>query len=1114
MDLFEYEESKKGIPAGFRLHQLEIWNWGTFHGAIWQLCPNGQTSLLTGENGSGKSTLVDALITLLVPNRQRSYNQAAGASRKRERSEKTYIRGAYGARQQEGDYRAATQYLRDKNSYSVLLAHFRNEGYDEDITLAQVLWEEDKVKKFFVVAQRPLAITTHFSQFDTIRALKKQLRSLDGVFLTDQFKQYSAKFRKLFGLRSDKALDLFNQTVTIKEIGQLNDFVRKHMLESTDAREKVAQLQSHYENLFVAYQAIEKAEKQLAILRPLVAEARKYEKAYAELQQLEGCEQAIPVYFAGRKLQLLQQAIAENKQQTQQLQNQTSALAQQIDALRQQEVALNIAIENDEIGRQINDLEQQRKFARHIQSDKQVKARDYDQLAQTFKLPAYADEGAFYSALQEAQTFRQTIDKQKEKVANDLAQLQIAEDKLAVTAKELGEELQSLKGRTSQIPHRILQTRSRILDALNMAEWDVPFVGELLQVKESEALWEGAIERLLHNFGLRLLVPERHYERFVDYVNKTNLRGRIVFHRVPEEVERVRTRPGRSHTLINKLQVKPQPNPYQDWIEKELSTHYDYACCEDMGDFRRAKRAITPAGLIKSAGQRHEKDDRHSLRDRRRYVLGWHNQAKIEALESDLAHVRRDLKQKRTTIEQTQRQQRRAFEQAKRLEDFLKYTDFQQINWRQEAQEVTDLSNQIKRLEQSSDQLNQLQAELKDTRQRMRTLSLEKQEKKTRIDQFKLKQKEHKQALSECHKELAEVSNDKMQIYAPLIQAQVQDKIDLTNVDRLWRQVTQHFRGAIGSKERGLSQHRGTLTRWMQDYQRQFPAETTEFDISVKAIPEYESEHERIAQDDLPQYRQRFKTLLNEKVTENIVILNADLNSYQDNIKEKISDLNRSLRKIDYTEDTYIELKTERNPDPAIRDFQRMLHNCMPDVGRAPDDNTYEESFQQVRELVTRLKEEPYWTNKVTDVRHWLNFAAVERYRADDSEYHYYSDSSGKSGGQKAKLAYTILASAIAYQFGLEIGETRSKSFRFVVVDEAFSRSDERNSHYAMELFEKLNLQLLVVTPKTGIHIVEPFIKVCHIVWNNPDGDSSQVRNLSIQAFRAEREQVNKQRRA
>jgi uncharacterized protein YPO0396 len=51
---------------------------------------------------------------------------------------------------------------------------------------------------------------------------------------------------------------------------------------------------------------------------------------------------------------------------------------------------------------------------------------------------------------------------------------------------------------------------------------------------------------------------------------------------------------------------------------------------------------------------------------------------------------------------------------------------------------------------------------------------------------------------------------------------------------------------------------------------------------------------------------------------------------------------------------------------------------------------------------------------RVIDVRRWRVFAAEQRDTTEGRQVDYYSDSSGKSGGQKAKLAYTILASAIA----------------------------------------------------------------------------------------------------
>ncbi|MCA1784367.1 MAG: hypothetical protein LC657_00125, partial [Desulfobacteraceae bacterium] len=37
--------------AGFRLHTLEVFNWGTFHKQVWRLDLDSRNSLLTGDIG-------------------------------------------------------------------------------------------------------------------------------------------------------------------------------------------------------------------------------------------------------------------------------------------------------------------------------------------------------------------------------------------------------------------------------------------------------------------------------------------------------------------------------------------------------------------------------------------------------------------------------------------------------------------------------------------------------------------------------------------------------------------------------------------------------------------------------------------------------------------------------------------------------------------------------------------------------------------------------------------------------------------------------------------------------------------------------------------------------
>ena len=143
---------------------------------------------------------------------------------------------------------------------------------------------------------------------------------------------------------------------------------------------------------------------------------------------------------------------------------------------------------------------------------------------------------------------------------------------------------------------------------------------------------------------------------------------------------------------------------------------------------------------------------------------------------------------------------------------------------------------------------------------------------------------------------------------------------------------------------------------------------------------------------------------------------------------------------------------------------------------------------------------------KVADVRNWFEFGAKERWRDGGAEREFYRDSSGKSGGQKEKLAYTILAAALAYQFGLGDAQARKRHFRFVVIDEAFGRGSDDSTRYGLELFRTLDLQLLIVTPLQKIAIIEDYISAVHFVYNE-GGSNSMVQNLTIEEYRERKQE-------
>ena len=309
-----------------------------------------------------------------------------------------------------------------------------------------------------------------------------------------------------------------------------------------------------------------------------------------------------------------------------------------------------------------------------------------------------------------------------------------------------------------------------------------------------------------------------------------------------------------------------------------------------------------------------------------------------------------------------------------------------------------------------------------------------------------------------------------------------------------------------------LKRLRDKIIQAMAGYKEAYKLETAEFDASVEAAFEYRQMLDSLRADGLPRFEAQFKELLNENTIREVANFKSQLDPRARNHQGLIARINESLTQIDYNPARYIVLEAQLTPDAEVRDFQAELRACTEGTLTGSDDAQYSEAkFLQVRQIIDRFRgregqseQDRRWTAKVTDVRSWFVFAASERWREGNAEHEHYSDSGGKSGGQKEKLAYTILAASLAYQFGLEWGEVRSKSFRFVVIDEAFGRGSDESAQYGLRLFAQLNLQLLIVTPLQKIHIIEPYVSSVGFRLQRA-GRDSKLRNLSIEEYQAEK---------
>ena len=1105
--------------AGFRLQRLEVFNWGTFGGHVWTLRTDGRNALLTGDIGSGKSTLVDALTTLLVPSHRVAYNKAAGADA-RERTLRSYVLGYYKSERNESGGAGRPVALRDSNSYSVILGVFHNAGYDQTVTLAQVFWLKDPhgpPARFYAVADRALSIAADFTHFGTdIVQLRKRLRA-SGVEIEDSFPPYGASFRRRLGIGNEQALELFHQTVSMKSVGNLTDFVRSHMLEAFDVAPRMQALISHFDDLHRAHEAVLKAKRQVELLTPLVADCSRYDELNTQAEQLRRCREALKSYFAGRKAELLDARLSHLDQELLRQASLIERLEQKKAAQQGEERGLRRAM-GDNGGDRIESLGAEIERLEHDKGRRLAKAQRYDELRRSLGLLTMDSADDFLAQRQTCGQLLEAAADREAVIQNELNEVGVAFAQGRQEHGALAGEIESLQARRSNIDAQQIAMRGALSAALRLDEAEMPFAGELIQVRDDERDWEGAAERMLRNFGLSLLVPDEHYAVVSAWVDRTHLKGRLVYFRVRAARKDARGDTSALHadSLVRKLAVKPD-SPFYGWLERELGHRFDFACCSNQEQFRRETRAITRGGQTKAPGERHEKDDRHRLDDRSRYVLGWSNEAKIAALQGKARTLEASLGAIGARLSKLQQDQRLAREHLQALNKLDEYRDFGELDWQPLAAEIARLQQQKRELEAASDVLKALAGKLREL-----TAALAKTE--ITLDGHKNERARAQQRKADAE---ALLEHARSVLADPALGAHAEQfalveqlrpealggqQLSVESCDHREQDMRKWLQDRIDAEDKKLVRLGEKIVRAMAEYKESYKLDTQDVDASVDAAAEYRTMLAHLNADDLPRFEARFKELLNENTIREVANFQSQLNRERETIKERIARINDSLTRIDYNPGRYIVLEAQLATDAEIRDFQTELRSCTEGALTGSDDAQYSEAkFLQVKRIIERFRgregsaeHDRRWAVKVSDVRNWFAFAASERWREDDGEHEHYSDSGGKSGGQKEKLAYTILAASLAYQFGLEWGELRSRTFRFVVIDEAFGRGSDESAQYGLKLFEQLNLQLLIVTPLQKIHIIEPFVSSVGFV-HNEDGSASRLRNLGIEEYRAER---------
>lgn len=1121
--------STSSDKAGFRLQYMEVFNWGTFNEKVFRVNPQGNNSLLTGANASGKSTYIDALLTLIVPaKKDRFYNQSSGVEKKGDRTEETYVLGHYGNIQEEGKSSTSTQKLRDTNTYSVILAFFSNTD-QKQITLFQVRWfSNNELRRQFGIAHVPLEIEKDFLDFDAKGLWKRRLDKIYNANTTkkriefiDGPTAYAERISNLFGMRSVKALSLFNQVVGVKVLEDLDEFIRTNMLEEQDAETEFIQLKESFLTLMDAKNNIEKAKEQIKQLIPINDIANKLNKIEKDLQQLEHSKEMSVYWFANKGIELGESELEKCKEELERLNDELTELRRKEDLLKQDERTISIAIEKDEVGSKIKDLEKEIRQLERLRDSRKSKLDDYNKIAQSIDLNNNPSEETFNANREKAKHLKQSAQQNIDVENENLRALKNKDDELTESTEDLVNTIQTLQRNKNNIAIREAQIRDEIITHIGASREEIPFIGELIKVKEDELAWEASIEKVLHNFALRLIVPPKYYSQVNQYVNSHNLRGRIRYDKYEERdyLKNFRQKDINKRSLVHKIDIKPKTG-YYEWIDDYLEAQFDFVCVDNLSEFERySEMAITQNGLIKFKRGKHEKDDRPHISKKENYVLGWDNKEKIVGLRMVLTNLQNQQTENRKAIANKNSEIKKLGTYRDECHNlFSKYEKYDDIDWQSYANEIQENTEKKEALEKTNNRVKQLQEQLTKVKADLKQLS--------EVDIFNKEQdifKKNKN-IEDVEQEINE--NKKIiQITGVIDDTEFEkNNPEILNVNFLSIKTTQtNFQKELLQRKTELDNQKrkneNDVRIKINDFKQPTENITTKFkdwrsdvsslpdSIHLDFISEYQWFLDRLEKDNLPKFEKKFNDYLQETITNKVGDFRMFFENWSDSIKENIKHLNDSLKGIDFKSNpnTYIQLVAPNKINDEVKEFRNLLNAAIPNIREvdASIDGRKNHFYNHIEPLISKLDKEE-WRKKIMDVRSWFSYKAEEFYKENNQKFKTYEAMGQLSGGEKAQLTYTILGSAIAYQFGLTKEGLQSNSFRFIAIDEAFKAQDEDKARYLITLCKQLHLQLLVVTPSDNIHIVENDISFVHFVERKEERHS-WLYDMPIEQFKEEK---------
>lgn len=1096
IDMFE----DPNIEDQIKLATLTVYNWGSFNG-LHSININPDGTLITGENGAGKSTIIDGLMVLLCSAGRVSFNMAAAQGDKSDRSLVSYMRGSFGRFEDESG--SSAKNLRNGTVATVLKATYKHTASDRIVVLLGVFYingssnQLSDVKKIYVISESDISVKealNHFSNNDT-HSLKAYLKTFNRCYVCDDnFKEYEAHYKNLLNIENSNAPALLSRALGLKKIDDLTELIRKLVLEPGEIKQDAMNTVKQFDDLKTTHQKLLDARKQEAELVPLRDTHIEYQRTVEKRALFDEARSELDCFVSGYAIEHYEK---EMKDFNSEMEVATLKKKELEDKKTELENYQNLCHENylKQGGDAIEKISYQISNTKSNLSRVSDDLRRYNDLTRKLNLKDGSSEENFTENFKKYAQLLEDYDKLESELFDQRAKIVSESKNLDGKIKDITQEIRLLEDKSdSNVDYHYQRVRDEIIQDLDIDPSELVFAAELMDVKEEEARWQGAIERALGGIRLTLLVSQHFYRGITTWVNQRHTGLHIRIQVVEPDTDYSVSFGNRGY--LQKLKWKK--HPFTNWLQNHLLKH-DLACVDSVEEMNDTEFSMTVEGLIHRKGGFFEKKDLRSINDRHDWFLGFSSKDKLNLLKREQNFLSSQLIELQSKDLKLLQKKREYDELNTNIVLLNEFKQFSQIDTQSLEKELAALEEQQNLIQTSPDTLR-----LKDIWEESKKAVYQANQDiylfvgqiatiQTRIENCENKLKKYRELNhGNISREIEEIILNIFKKGHVTVSACFEDremektatafKFEIDSLDAKVKSLFASERGSMGEFYSAWADQKGyeNLTR--------------------DNVEGYLDLLDKIQKEGLPALVEEFKEKLNTEVTQSVASIKSKIDAEIASIEERIGMINEVLARAEFRENSYLKIVAKKVKYPFITEFERDVDKVM---GMLLSDD-HEKRFEALEKVINTLNVAIKNSNtkdnmRLLDPRLRMFFVAQELDRKTNEIRDVLDSSSGKSGGEKEAFAGSVVAAALAYV--LTPADESVPSYSTVFLDEAFSNTSDAVSIRVLRIFKELKLHVNLITPFKNIDVARDYARSLIIMTRDVSSHNSMASELTWEEY-------------